>query len=313
MQQDQVREALYQLPHRQIQQDGRRRAVQPEGDEQAGPQGQQKVQHDIKPRPEGAGLFEQIEAHMPALVPGLLHQLACQHVFLHAPPFGQLFQPFQVFPPGTAVHLFKDRVLRQDLPAAVRPAQQLLHVQHREQPQGSEQPPEGLGAVRRVGDVTEPAAHIGDAFDDGAAQGGGEQLQLPPGQHCHRLKALQKGGAALLRHLALPGLYQHPAQFHDHDPLRGAAQVFCRFQLGGGVGVFPLHHVPVVQQPLAGRRSPGQLSVAFLHRLMAAADLQKIPAQQGGGLGPGTVVLGPQQHGGGGGVIQKPSVLNIRA
>ena len=250
---------------------------------------------------------------MLSLVPGLFHKLPRQDVFLHAPPFGQLFQLLQVLLPGAAVHLFKDRVLRQDLPAAVRLAQQLLHVQHREQPQGSEQPPEGLGAVRRVGDITELAAHIGDALQNGAAQGGGEQLQLPPGQHRHRLETFQKDGAALLRHLSLPGFYQHPAQLCDHDPLRGAAQHFGFFQLSCGAGVFPLHHVPVVQQPLAGRRCSGQLPIAFLHRLMAAPDLQEIPAQQGRGLGSGAVILGPQQHGGGGGVIQKPSVLNIRA
>ena len=314
VQKQKVHEALYQLPHREQEQQGGGKTVQPEAYQQAYGQGQKEVQSDIQPGPQGRGLFKKVEAYMPPLLPGPLYETAGQHLLLQPGAPCQLFQTQHVFPAGGGVHalIVPAGVGGEYAPAHVRPGQQLFQIQHREQAQGSEKSGERLGVGGGVRCILHFPAHLGYGVNDGAAQSRGEQLQLPALQHRHRLKAGEEYTAALLRHLAQTRAHQLPAQLHYHYPLGTAAQPAGLLQLLNGTGIFPLDHVPVIQQPLAGGGRRRQRAVAALNRLVTAAYLPKAAAQQSGGLGPGTVVLGQQQLCGGGGVIVQPLFLNIK-
>ena len=235
-------------------------------------------------------------------------------VLLQSLTAGQLLHTAQVFEPALPVHPGKDpvRVGGQHRCAHIRAVQQFLRVELREEPQRAEEGLQLHGEAVQIGAVGHAAADGGDLLEADRLQTAGEKGELRPAQHGDALKTVQKKPAALLIRSAEPGAQQAAAQGQDQQPLLTAAQAPRRAQRLGCEQVFPPHQIPVVQQPLAGRRDLRAVLITAAHGRGTVADLP-----HPGGKRPrrglsAAFSRGAQQPRRGGGVVTQTGVFDIQ-
>ena len=154
----------------------------------------------------------------------------------------------------------------------VRTADQLFRVQHGEKPQGAEKGFQFFGVRGGVGGVLHGAADLSHALDHRRPENGGKEQQLLPPQYGDGLKALEEESAALFRDRALSGVQQRPAKRKDQGLLLAEPEMTGRAEGGQGTAVLPLHHIPVVQQPLTGGGNGRLSAVTTLDHAVAALD-----------------------------------------
>ena len=274
VQQQKVQKALHQLRHRQQQKRRRAGAAHGKGQQQAQKQGEDNVGADVEPGAPARLPVKEIKAHMPHVLFRLLDQAAGQHMLLQTLCPGQLFQPCKIVLPGAQIHvgIVAGGIPGEDGLRHVGSGEELFRVQHGEEPQGAEKGLQLLGVLPGVGGILHGGTDLGDALNHGGPQSGGEQHKLAAPQHRHGLKAPEKQGAALLVGGAQPRVQQGTAQLKDQRQLAAEPQAPCPAEPGAGAAVLPLHHIPVVQQPLAGGRGGGLAAVAAGDGLVCALN-----------------------------------------
>ena len=299
--QKQIQGALHQLGHGDQQQKRRQPPAPGEADQQGEQQRQQQICPDVQPGPDGTGLAEQQPPHMDRLGLGLADQLPRAALLLQPGSAGKLLHPAQIVLPGGAVHIgiVPGGVCAEDGVGEIRAPEKRFRIQHGEEPQGGEERLQQGGKALRLGAVPQFPAEGGQLLQRGAAQGGGEELQLRPAQGRHGLKALQEEPRPRLVHLPPPRQQQRAGQSYDEDPLPAAAQTPCPGEVPGGAALLPAGKIFVVQQPFPGGGQLRRGLAAPPQQGGVAADLLPTSVEGGQGAPAPALTPGRQQPCGG--------------